>query len=155
MEMESGRLMQVGLLHGDREGSRKLLEKIKPVSIIIMSDDFKNLEDLSELIEWIKNLYIKEFKLREPLIAVDQEGGNVARIREINYPPSNYALGLIDNENISYYSGAITGKELHDLGFHWDLDLLLMFFQIRRMHLFWRGHSVNMLIRFQEMVQHS
>ncbi|MGC9204163.1 MAG: glycoside hydrolase family 3 N-terminal domain-containing protein [Thermoplasmata archaeon] len=121
MEMESGRLMQVGLLHGDREGSRKLLEKIKPVSIIIMSDDFKNLEDLSELIKWIKNLYIKEFKLREPLIAVDQEGGNVARIREINYPPSNYALGLIDNENTSYYSGAITGKELHDLGFHWDL----------------------------------
>lgn len=47
--MESGRLMQIGLLNDDREGSRKLLEKIKHVSII-MASDFKNFEDLSELI---------------------------------------------------------------------------------------------------------
>lgn len=54
----------------------------------------------------LDKLYIKEFKLWEPLMAVDQKGGNVARIKEINYPPSNYALGLIDNENISYYLSA-------------------------------------------------
>ena len=58
-------------------------------------------------------------------MAVDQKGGNVARIKEINYPPSNYALGLIDNENISYYSGAITRMELHNLGFHWDIAPVL------------------------------
>ncbi len=123
--MDSGRFMQIGLFHEDRERSRKLIERIKPVSIIIMGNDFKNLEDLKNLIKWINSIYNKELKINSPLIAIDQEGGNVARIREINYPPSNYALGRINSEKISYYSGAITGSELYEIGIEWDLAPVL------------------------------
>lgn len=123
--MESGRFMQIGLYQDDLDKSRKILEKIKPVSVIIMGREFSSLRELEELIKWIKSLYIKEFKIREPLIAVDQEGGNVARVREINYPPGNFALGYRNDEHFSYYSGAITGDELHKLGFHWDLAPVL------------------------------
>jgi beta-N-acetylhexosaminidase len=123
--MHSGRLMQIGLYHGNREKSTYIIKKIRPVSIIIMGNDFNGKEDLFELIKWIKSIYTKDLKMREPLIAVDQEGGNVARIRDINYSPGNFALGMLNKKSFSYYSGAITGSELRDLGFHWDLAPVL------------------------------
>lgn len=123
--MNNGRFLQIGIIPENMEKTKSLLEKIKPISIIIMRKDFTDLQNLKDLIKWLKNLYRKDLKLEEPLIAVDQEGGNVVRIRDINYPPSNYALGILNREKFSYYYGAISGYELRNLGFDWDLAPVL------------------------------
>ena len=123
--MDSGRFMQIGIYPNDIEKSKSLLRKIKPVSVIIMGNEFSNLEELKLLIKTINDLYTKEFKIKEPLLAVDQEGGNVARLREINYSPGNYLLGKFDNPKFTYYAGMATGYELKKLGFHWNLAPVL------------------------------
>ncbi|MEM3600864.1 MAG: glycoside hydrolase family 3 N-terminal domain-containing protein [Thermoplasmata archaeon] len=46
-------------------------------------------------------------------------------MRDINYIPSNYALGKIDKKNISYYAGALTGYELNEIGIRWNLAPVL------------------------------
>jgi len=119
--MESGRFMQVGIYRDDWEKSKNFLEKIKPVSIIIMGNEFNDLSELRKLLHDIRDLYVNNMKIREPLIAIDQEGGNVVRLRDLSYSPGNFALSRLDNPNFSYYSGMITGYELKELGFHWDL----------------------------------
>jgi len=119
--MEPGRFMQVGIYQKDWEKSKNLLEKIKPVSIIIMGNEFNNLSELRRLLHDIRDLYLNSMKIREPLIAIDQEGGNVVRLKELSYSPGNFALSRLNNTNFSYYSGMITGYELKELGFHWDL----------------------------------
>ena len=107
--MDSGRFMQIGIYPNDIEKSKSLLRKIKPVSVIIMGNEFSNLEELKLLIKTINDLYTKEFKIKEPLLAIDQEGGNVSRLREINYSPGNYLLGKFDNPKFTYYAGMATG----------------------------------------------
>ncbi|MEM4084549.1 MAG: hypothetical protein QW752_05880 [Thermoplasmata archaeon] len=69
--MESGRLMQVGLYSEDKEKSKKLIKSIKPVSIIIMGNDFENVEDLKNLIRWIFSIYTKDLKIDPPIVAID------------------------------------------------------------------------------------
>ena len=123
--MDSGRFMQIGIYPNDMEKTKSLLRKIKPVSVIIMGNEFSNLEELNGLIKMINEFYMKELKLKEPLIAVDQEGGNVARLRDINYSPGNYLLGKLDNPKFTYYAGMATGYELKNLGFHWNLAPVL------------------------------
>ncbi|MEM4221349.1 MAG: glycoside hydrolase family 3 N-terminal domain-containing protein, partial [Thermoplasmata archaeon] len=46
-------------------------------------------------------------------------------MRDINYIPSNYALGKIDKKNTSYYAGALTGYELNEIGIRWNLAPVL------------------------------
>lgn len=122
--MPYSRFIQMGLPLNDEE-SFALLRKIAPVSIIIMGHEFKQLDELQSMIKRINNLYKKEIGIREPLIAIDQEGGNVARLRQIDYSPGNYALGYFNDPKITRYFGRRTGYELRRLGFHWDLAPVL------------------------------
>ena len=60
------------------------------------------------------------------LIAVDQEGGPVARFREgVTDFPGNLALGRVDGERAACRQGKITGRELLRLGVNMNLAPVL------------------------------
>ncbi|MEL9999344.1 MAG: hypothetical protein QXG55_04540 [Thermoplasmata archaeon] len=48
-----------------------MIKSIKPVSIIIMGNDFENVEDLKNLIRWIFSIYTKDLKIDPPIVAID------------------------------------------------------------------------------------
>ena len=60
-----------------------------------------------------------------PVFAIDQEGGNVVRIPWLNYNPSNYFLGQVNNEKLTNYVGLVTGSDLYRLGIRWNLAPVL------------------------------
>ncbi len=123
--MRTGLFLQTGIYGTDRARSRNIISKIKPGSIILMGRDFTGLDSIRELIKWIFEIYDKELKIARPLIAIDQEGGNVVRIRDLDYLPSNYALGVLGSKTVSRYSGMLTGYQLYSLGIEWNLAPVL------------------------------
>ena len=123
--MRTGLFLQTGIYGMDRVRSRNIINKIKPGSIILMGRDFTGLDSIRELIKWIFEIYDKELKIARPLIAIDQEGGNVVRIRDLDYLPSNYALGVLGSKAVSRYSGMLTGYQLYSLGIEWNLAPVL------------------------------
>ncbi len=123
--MRKGIHIQTGIKGMEREYTFNILRKIKPVSIVLFNRDFENINDLLILIQDINNFYLKELKIETPIFAIDQEGGNVVRLRELVYPPSNYAIGTKQDEIFAYYSGAITGSQLYEIGIRWNLAPVL------------------------------
>src|SRR5262245_38736806 len=64
---------------------------------------------------------IKRRASRPLLVSVDQEGGNVARLREGFTPiPPMRVVGKADDAELSYALGRVIGRELKAVGF--DLD---------------------------------
>ncbi len=126
--MQNGYFIQSGIKGNDINEIKNFLKKIKPSSIILNRDNFNNLEELKNIIYEIKKFYKVDLGIYEPYFAIDQEGGNVTRIKDINYIPSNYALGKINNLNLTNYAAMLTGYELSSYGINWnlapDLDIL-------------------------------
>lgn len=126
--MRNGYFIQSGIKGNDIHEITKFLKKVKPSSIVLMRENFNNSEELQNIIHEIKKLYRIDLNIDEPLFAIDQEGGNVVRIRDINYIPSNYALGKVNNINLTNYAAMLTGYELNINGINWnlapDLDIL-------------------------------
>ncbi len=120
-----GNFIQAGIEGKDRDRTKRFLSTVKPFSIVLLSRDFDDLQDLKALLKWIRRLYRIELGIDEPFIAVDQEGGNVARIREIDYLPSNFAMGVMGIDTYSRYSGLIAGYQLMNLGIRWNLAPVL------------------------------
>lgn len=57
-----------------------------------------------------------------PLIAIDQEGGIVARLRDgFTESPGAMALGAADSEDLAEQVAAVLGAELHALGINFNL----------------------------------
>ena len=54
------------------------------------------------------------------LIAIDQEGGAVARVPFLPQAPSAMALGALDDTDSAHRIGAAVGRGLAHLGFNWD-----------------------------------
>ena len=123
--MRPGFFLQTGIRGMEKEQALKAVSKILPSSIVLFKSDFSSPSDLQQLIRDLKHLYRIENGINEPLIAVDQEGGNVVRINWIDYNPSNLFLGRYDNINFTYYVGALTGQELSALGIRWNLAPVL------------------------------
>lgn len=63
-----------------------------------------------------------EASSRPILIAIDQEGGVVARLREgFTESPGAMALGVADSEEIAEGVSAVMGTEMRALGINWNL----------------------------------
>ncbi len=126
--MQSGYFIQSGVKGNDINEIKKFLKKVKPSSIVLNRNNFNNSNELKDIIYKIKKFYKVDLNIYEPYFAIDQEGGNVIRIRDINYIPSNYALGKINNLNLTNYAATLTGYELNLCGINWnlapDLDVL-------------------------------
>ncbi|SMD31408.1 glycoside hydrolase family 3 N-terminal domain-containing protein [Picrophilus oshimae] len=126
--MNYGYFIETGIPGDDIENIKKFLSKLRPMHIILMRGNFSNKRELASLISKINKFYINDLKLNRPVFSIDQEGGNVIRISDIDYLPSNYCLGFINRADISRMAGLITGSELRSIGILWNhapvLDLL-------------------------------
>ncbi len=124
--MIPGNLIQTGLGGFDSEEETfRELKKILPFSIVLFRSDFGTASELQELIKKINHAYEIDCGVKKPVIAVDQEGGNVVRIPWLDYIPSNYFLSRVDNQKLTYLSACITGTQLSELGIRWNLAPVL------------------------------
>lgn len=119
-------LIQSGIRgYPDRQSALKALRKLLPYSVVFFRADFTTSSDLKDLIHEINHLYRVEEGIEPPVIAVDQEGGNVVRIPWLDYSPSNYFLGNYDNPGFTKYVGNLTGYQLYEYGVRWNLAPVL------------------------------
>ncbi len=129
--MRTGYFIQSGIDGNDFESIKKFLKRVLPGSILVSRKNFANSTELSELIKNINRFYRIENNIEEPYYAIDQEGGNVIRLSDVNYIPSNLALGKINDIRLTYYAGLKTGYDLASVGINWnlapDLDILKNF----------------------------
>lgn len=123
--MRPGQFIQCGIRGFEREEGLKNLSKLLPTSVALFRADYTDDEDLRNLIAQINIIYRKENGVKEPYIAVDQEGGNVVRLPWLNYSPSNYFLGRLNNLSFTEYTGMLTGYDLHSRGIRWNLAPVL------------------------------
>ncbi|MBU6375141.1 MAG: hypothetical protein KGQ59_04025 [Bdellovibrionales bacterium] len=95
----------------------KRLREIQPGGYILFGRNIKSPKQLSKLIH---DLY--DLSKEPPLLCIDQEGGRVARLREIGREPPS-AKELIDHGTVDHIRrhGALTGGLLKLFGFNLDL----------------------------------
>ncbi len=93
-----------------------ILQDIQPGGVILFGRNIDSQQQLADLIFEIFDI------LENPLIAVDQEGGRVARLREIGVEPPS-ALELCTHGNIDHITkhGKLTGQLLRVWNINLDL----------------------------------
>ncbi len=123
--MRPGYFIQSGIRGLERDQALKVISKFLPFSIILFKKDFTSKNDLMNLIKEIKRIYRIENNVLDPVIAVDQEGGNVVRLPWLDYNPSNLFLGELNNPAFTRYVGLLTGYQLSKLGILWNLAPVL------------------------------
>lgn len=102
------------------EKMRKNLEEYKPGGVIFFSYNLKNRTQVKEMIsDMQKTAEIPLF------IAVDEEGGSVARIAnsknmQTTKFPAMAEIGKTGDSKNAYHVGETIGKEIYELGFNLD-----------------------------------
>lgn len=122
--MRAGQFIQTGIRGFDREEALVKLKQLLPASVALFRADYTDLDDLKRLISSINKIY-RENQAPDPYIAIDQEGGNVVRMPWLNYSPSNYFLGRVDNKKLTRLVGERTGYDLYQAGVRWNLAPVL------------------------------
>jgi beta-N-acetylhexosaminidase len=125
LDEKIGQLFLVGI-PGTRMSpqTRDLLIKIKPAGVLVFSRNIGSAQGIAEYNESLNKLAKKNLKA-PLLIAVDQEGDKVARIRST--PPLISPLSVGQTGSISLASdfGKLTAKSLSRLGFNMNLSPVL------------------------------
>ena len=95
----------------------KLLDEIKtvqPGGFILFANNITTYEKTKDFVNTLQN------NSKIPMIiSVDQEGGKVQRIAELNdatYIPDMYSLGLTNDYELAYEIGAVMAKEMRTIG---------------------------------------
>ena len=103
---------------------RAFLEKQKPGAYVIFKRNFQNLESVRKLNRDLYTLSMEQTHL-PPLLAVDQEGGNVARIPTYPPMPSALSLGQTKSPMLAEDMGYETAALMKELGFNMNLAPVL------------------------------
>jgi beta-N-acetylhexosaminidase len=114
-EQQIGQFFLIGLPGTEVDDeTRKLIEEIKPGGIIIFGRNVESAEQLRKLVDDARQLIPTA-----PLVAVDQEGGLVDRLRPI-FPPMPSARALRQHGDLAGARrlGRVTGELLRMLGFN-------------------------------------
>ncbi len=112
-DQESGELLMIGF-DGVRinDELRRYILRWKVGGVILFGRNILDSDQVAELCGRLKELR-REVADSPLLIAIDQEGGTVARLREgVTAFPGNLALGSAGSSEDAYYQGRITGREL-------------------------------------------
>ena len=101
------------------------LKQVKPGGFILFSDNFESYKQTIKLIEDISST--NEIPL---FISIDQEGGRVQRLKELNDAlvteiPAMYQLGLTEDQDLAYEVGKVVGEELRTLNINMDFAPVL------------------------------
>ncbi|HXT61497.1 MAG TPA: glycoside hydrolase family 3 N-terminal domain-containing protein [Pyrinomonadaceae bacterium] len=114
-EQQIGQFFLIGLPGTEvDEETRKLIEDVKPGGIIIFGRNVESAQQLRKLVDDARRLIPTE-----PLVAIDQEGGLVDRLRPI-FPPMPSARAIRQHGDLAGARrlGRITGELLRMLGFN-------------------------------------
>lgn len=119
--MDLGQLFMIGF-DGTRvpAETQSLFRWEKAGGAILFRRNIESLEQVVELNAALCELGHTDFPV---LVGVDQEGGRVARLRDICTPiPAMRAVGRasLDENDLPYRMGALMARELAALGFHLD-----------------------------------
>lgn len=99
-------------------------DRLRPGGVIVFGRNIKSATQISILNRNLQKMSQKHLEL--PLfIMVDQEGGNVARVKINPTAPSALALGMSQNTKLIREVGELTGKLLSLLGFNMNLAPVL------------------------------
>jgi beta-N-acetylhexosaminidase len=106
------------------ETLKPIIAGLKPGGLVMFGRNIKTAPQVSELNRAIQDASMKSCGL-PLLVGVDQEGGNVIRIKT-QYPlPAALAFGQSGDPKLVERAGVATGKLLHTLGFNMDLAPVL------------------------------
>ncbi len=110
-----GQLLIVGLPGAELDAeTRELLETIQPGGVLLSKRNIENAQQVSRL-----NAAIRSALRVTPIIAVDQEGGRVDRLKEIFSPmPSADLLRASGDASLASRMGEIVADGLRLLGFN-------------------------------------
>ena len=115
LEHKVGQLLIVGLPGTQLDlMTRGLLETIQPGGVLLMGHNIESAQQVAELTASIRSLLQVP-----PLVAVDQEGGRVDRLKNILSPmPSADLLRASGDAAVAARFGEITAEALRTLGFN-------------------------------------
>lgn len=103
---------------------KRILDKIKPGGLIYFGRNISSLDQVALLQQEV--LSYQENKKTVPLwLALDQEGGDVSRIKSWPPFPSALAVGKTQDPELAYELGNISGDILKNLGFNLNLAPVL------------------------------
>jgi beta-N-acetylhexosaminidase len=100
---------------------RALIRDYGASTVVLFARNVEAPEQVAELVRELQSIARAAGHLRPLMVAVDQEGGRVARMREpwTRWPPIR-ALGRAGSEELSRQMGAALAHELHACGVRWD-----------------------------------
>jgi len=100
---------------------RQLVKEYKVGNVILFARNIQNPKQLKELCNQLQELIVAQTGL-PPFIAIDQEGGNLARLHEpATVLPGAMGLGATADPACAERAGYITGKELLACGVNMNL----------------------------------
>ncbi|MCF4114255.1 MULTISPECIES: beta-N-acetylhexosaminidase [Dethiosulfovibrio] len=119
LEEKAGQVLALSFSGTSLDGeTRSRLEEIKPGGLILYGKNVESLSQVRSLLSCIRETVRLDLPL---MVAVDQEGGTVARIRGHGADfPGNMALGATGDPDLAERQGFIMGRQLKSLGI--DLD---------------------------------
>ncbi len=122
IEHRIGQLMLIGLSGAQVDAAtREFLQMIQPGGVVLNQRNIETAQQVSEL-----NSTLRSVIEVPPIIAVDQEGGRVDRLKEIFSPlPSPDLLRAANDAVVAARQGEITAEALRALGFNVNLAPVL------------------------------
>ncbi|MGQ9898163.1 MAG: beta-N-acetylhexosaminidase [Acidobacteriota bacterium] len=122
LEQKVGQLLFIGLPGPTLDAeSQQLIKSIQPGGVILFTRNLQSPQQTAEL-----TADIRRFSRVVPLIAIDQEGGPVDRLRHLVGPmPSAKQISLADDAKIAFELGVVTAELLRLLGFNMNLAPVL------------------------------
>jgi beta-N-acetylhexosaminidase len=111
-----GEMFMVGFMETDTMAASDLIRRYHVGGIILFSRNVRNAAHAREVCERLQQLR-REVSDAPLFIAIDQEGGAVARITEgVTVFPGNMALGATGSEHLALQAGGVMATELSTLG---------------------------------------
>src|SRR6201993_4849281 len=113
-----GQLLLVGVPTPELDvDTAKLFRRIQPGGFVLFGRNVKSAKQLRQLGDDLRDL-----SQQEPIVAIDQEGGRVSRLKMIgNEPPNAQQLREKGDESLIRTHGELTGELLRLFGFNLDL----------------------------------
>src|ERR1700757_5318485 len=113
-----GQLLLVGVPAPELDvDTAKLFRRLQPGGFVLFGRNVKSAKQLRQLVDDLRDL-----SQQEPIVAIDQEGGRVSRLKMIgNEPPNAQQLREKGDESLIRTHGELTGELLRLFGFNLDL----------------------------------
>ncbi|WP_309890176.1 glycoside hydrolase family 3 protein [Archangium sp.] len=124
LEDKVGQLMMVGFAGtGVDESVESLVRGRRVGGVCLFKRNIVSGEQVARLNDDLRRLLADGIP---PFVALDQEGGNVVRVRDdVVVLPGNMALGATRSAELAYAAGRAQGKDLKRLGFNMNLAPVL------------------------------